>query len=130
MISILIAGLYVRVLSKNFYNEIKSKKCLPCRGDVPPFSREQIDEYLKYLTDWKVLINEKKGFYLSRVYNFSNFEQSLSFINKVSNIAEEENHHPDLKFGWGYAEVNIFTHKINGLTLSDFILASKIDLCS
>ena len=110
--------------------KLNQKKCLPCRGDVPPFSRDQIDEYLKYLTDWKVLINEKKGFYLSRVYNFSNFEQSLSFINKVSNIAEEENHHPDLKFGWGYAEVNIFTHKINGLTLSDFILASKIDLCS
>ena len=110
--------------------KLNQKKCLPCRGDVPPFSREQIDEYLKYLTDWKALINEKKGFYLSRVYNFSNFEQSLSFINKVSNIAEEENHHPDLKFGWGYAEVNIFTHKINGLTLSDFILASKIDLCS
>jgi 4a-hydroxytetrahydrobiopterin dehydratase len=110
--------------------KLNQKKCLPCRGDVPPFTREQIDEYLKYLTDWKVLINEKKGFYLSRVYNFSNFEQSLNFINKVSNIAEEENHHPDLKFGWGYAEVNIFTHKINGLTLSDFILASKIDLCS
>ena len=110
--------------------KLNQKKCLPCRGDVPPFSREQIDEYLKYLTDWKVLINEKKAFYLSRIYNFSNFEQSLSFINKVSNIAEEENHHPDLKFGWGYAEVNIFTHKINGLTLSDFILASKIDLCS
>jgi 4a-hydroxytetrahydrobiopterin dehydratase len=110
--------------------KLNQKKCLPCRGDVPPFSREQIDEYLKYLTDWKVLINEKKGFYLSRVYNFSNFEQSLSFINKVSNVAEEENHHPDLKFGWGYAEINIFTHKINGLTLSDFILASKIDLCS
>lgn len=110
--------------------KLNQKKCLPCRGDVPPFSREQIDEYLKYLTDWKVLINEKKGFYLSRVYNFSNFEQSLSFVNKVSNIAEEENHHPDLKFGWGYAEINIFTHKINGLTLSDFILASKIDLCS
>jgi 4a-hydroxytetrahydrobiopterin dehydratase len=110
--------------------KLNQKKCLPCRGDVPPFTREQIDEYLKYLTDWKVLINEKKGFYLSRVYNFSNFEQSLSFINKVSNVAEEENHHPDLKFGWGYAEVNIFTHKINGLTLSDFILASKIDLCS
>ena len=110
--------------------KLNQKKCLPCRGDVPPFTREQIDEYLKYLTDWKVLINEKKGFYLSRVYNFSNFEQSLSFINKVSNVAEEENHHPDLKFAWGYAEVNIFTHKINGLTLSDFILASKIDLCS
>ena len=110
--------------------KLNQKKCLPCRGDVPPFTREQIDEYLKYLTDWKVLINEKKGFYLSRVYNFSNFEQSLSFINKVSNVAEEENHHPDLKFGWGYAEINILTHKINGLTLSDFILASKINLCS
>jgi 4a-hydroxytetrahydrobiopterin dehydratase len=110
--------------------KLNQKKCLPCRGDVPPFSREQIDEYLKYLTDWKVLINEKKGFYLSRVYNFSNFELSLSFVNKVSNIAEEENHHPDLKFGWGYAEINILTHKINGLTLSDFILASKINLCS
>jgi 4a-hydroxytetrahydrobiopterin dehydratase len=71
--------------------KLNQKKCLPCRGDVPPFSREQIDEYLKYLTDWKVLINEKKAFYLSRVYKFSNFEQSLSFINKVSNISEEEN---------------------------------------
>ena len=110
--------------------ELHKKKCIPCRGDIPPFTKDQIDEYLKFLTGWKALINEKKGFYLSRVYSFSNFEQSLSFINKVSNIAEEENHHPDLKFGWGYAEVNIFTHKINGLTLSDFILASKIDLCS
>ena len=103
------------------------KKCVPCRGDIPPFTREQIDEYLKYLTDWKVQINEKKAFYLLRVYKFSDFEKSLSFINKVSSIAEEEGHHPDLKFGWGYAEVNIFTHAINGLSLSDFILASKID---
>ena len=78
----------------------------------------------------KVLINEKKAFYLSRVYKFSDFEKSLGFINKVSNIAEEEGHHPDLKFGWGYAEVNIFTHAINGLSLSDFILASKIDMIS
>ena len=107
--------------------KLYKKKCVPCRGDVPPFTREQIDEYLKYLTNWKALINEKKAFYLSRVYKFSDFEKSLSFINKVSNIAEVEGHHPDLKFGWGYAEVNIFTHAINGLSLSDFILASKID---
>ena len=52
--------------------ELHKKKCVPCRGDIPPFTREQIDEYLKYLTDWKVLINEKKAFYLSRVYKFSN----------------------------------------------------------
>jgi 4a-hydroxytetrahydrobiopterin dehydratase len=109
---------------------LNEKKCVPCRGDVPPFTREQIDEYLKYLTDWKVLVNEKKAFYLSRVYKFANFGKSLSFINKLSNIAEAEGHHPDLKFGWGYAEVNIFTHAINGLSLSDFILASKIDMIS
>jgi len=107
--------------------KLNEKKCVPCRGDIPPFTKEQIDEYLKYLTDWKVKINEKKAFYLSRIYKFSDFEKSLSFINKVSNIAEGENHHPDLKFGWGYAEINIFTHAINGLSLSDFILASKID---
>ena len=106
------------------------KKCIPCRGDIPAFTREQIDEYLKYLADWKVLINEKKAFYLTRVYKFSDFEKSLSFIKNVSNIAEEENHHPDLKFGWGYAEINIFTHAINGLSISDFILASKIDMIS
>ena len=106
------------------------KKCIPCRGDIPPFSREQIDEYLKYLADWKALVNEKKAFYLFRTYKFSDFEKSLSFINKVSNIAEEEGHHPDLKFGWGYAEIIIFTHAINGLSLSDFILASKIDMIS
>ena len=110
--------------------KLHQKKCVPCRGDIPPFTREQIDEYLKYLTDWKVQVNEKKAFYLSRVYKFSDFEKSLSFINKVSIIAEEEGHHPDLKFGWGYAEVNIFTHAINGLSLSDFILASKIDMIS
>jgi len=110
--------------------KLHQKKCVPCRGDIPPFTREQIDEYLKYLTDWKVLINEKKVFYLSRAYKFSNFEKSLSFINKLSTIAEEEGHHPDLKFGWGYAEVNIHTHAINGLSLSDFILASKIDMIS
>jgi 4a-hydroxytetrahydrobiopterin dehydratase len=110
--------------------KLHQKKCVPCRGDIPPFTREQIDEYLKYLTDWKVLINEKKVFYLSKVYKFPDFDKSLSFINKVSNIAEQEGHHPDLKFGWGYAEVNIFTHAINGLSLSDFILASKIDIIS
>ena len=107
--------------------DFHKKKCIPCEGHVLSFTREQIDEYLKYLEDWKVLINEKKAFYLSKIYKFSNFEESLSFINKISNLAEEENHHPDLKFGWGYAEVNIFTHAINGLSLSDFILASKID---
>ena len=110
--------------------KLHQKKCVPCGGDIPPFTREQIDEYLKFSLGWKVLVNENKAFYLSRVYKFTNFEKSLGFINKVSIIAEEEGHHPDLKFGWGYAEVIILTHAINGLSLSDFILASKIDMIS
>ena len=111
-------------------NELYKKKCVPCKGDIPPFTREQINEYLKYLEGWNAFINQTKAFYLSKVYKFSDFEKSLSFVNKISNIAEEEGHHPDLKFGWGYAEVNILTHAINGLSLSDFILASKIDMIS
>ena len=66
--------------------KLYEKKCVPCRGDIPPFTREQIGEYLKYLTDWKVQINEKKAFYLSKICKFSNFEKSLIFINKVANI--------------------------------------------
>jgi 4a-hydroxytetrahydrobiopterin dehydratase len=107
--------------------ELYKKNCVPCRGDIPPFTKAEIDNYLKFLTNWRVLINEKKAFYLSRDFKFTNFEKSLNFINKLSLIAEQEGHHPDLKFGWGYAEVNIHTHAINGLSLSDFILASKID---
>jgi 4a-hydroxytetrahydrobiopterin dehydratase len=110
--------------------ELYKKKCVPGRGDTPPFTKDQIDEYLKFLTGWKVFINEKKVFYLSKVFKFKNFEESLVFINKLSQIAEAEGHHPDLKFGWGYAEVNILTHAINGVSLSDFILASKIDMIS
>ena len=68
-----------------------------------------------------------KGGKLNKTYKFKDFKEALDFVNKVAILSEEENHHPDLKFGWGYAEVNIFTHAINGLSLSDFILASKID---
>jgi len=73
---------------------------------------------------------KKKHFIYQEFINFLILKRVLGFINKLSNIAEEEGHHPDLKFGWGYAEVNILTHAINGLSLSDFILASKIDMIS
>ena len=63
--------------------DLHKKKCVPCRGDIPPFTREQIDEYLKYLTEWKVLINEKKAFYLSRVHKFSNFEKVEIIITRL-----------------------------------------------
>ena len=71
--------------------------------------------------------DDKKSYYLTKEYKFENFIQSQNFINKVGNIAETEGHHPDIWFGWGYAKIKIFTHAINGLHESDFVLAAKID---
>ena len=71
--------------------------------------------------------NSSTSYYLIKEFKFTNFKKSQSFINKVGDIAEHENHHPDIIFGWGYAKIKIFTHAISGLAESDFILASKID---
>jgi len=106
------------------------KKCVPCSGNIPPFSSSEINNYLKKLESWKVNKNEKKAFYLFKNYKFKNFLQSLEFVKKTSVIAEREGHHPDINFGWGYAKIVIYTHAINGLSESDFILAAKIDRVS
>ena len=79
------------------------------------------------MKSWSCKKNEDNNFYLTKDFKFKNFEESLNFINKVSEVAETENHHPDLKFGWGYANITIFTHAIKGLAESDFVLAAKID---
>jgi len=106
------------------------KKCIPCSGNIPPFSKSEINKYLKKLKSWKVYKNDKKAFYLFKNHKFKNFLQSLKFVKKTSVIAEREGHHPDINFGWGYAKIVIYTHAINGLSESDFILASKIDRIS
>jgi len=106
------------------------KKCVPCSGNIPPFSKSEINNYLKKLKSWKVHKNERKAFYLLKNYKFKNFLQSLKFVKKVSILAEDEGHHPDINFGWGHAKILIYTHAINGLSESDFILASKIDRIS
>lgn len=107
--------------------DLKNKKCVPCSGEIPPFTNEQIETHIKLVKDWSVQKNKDGNFYLTKGFKFENFLSSLNFVNKVSEIAEEENHHPDLKFGWGYAEITIFTHAIKGLAESDFVLAAKID---
>ena len=76
---------------------------------------------------WDIVQNDKKTYILEKKFTFKNFLDSQNFINKVGKISEEEAHHPDIWFGWGYAKVKIFTHAINGLAESDFILAAKID---
>ena len=75
----------------------------------------------------EVKSNEKKIYFLEKKFKFKNFLNSQKFINEVGNLAEQQGHHPDIIFGWGYAKIQIFTHKIKGLVESDFILASKID---
>ena len=84
---------------------------------------DDIEKLLKELDGWEAI----EGHHLKKVYDFKNFGDSLAFVNRVGNLAEEQGHHPDICFGWGKAEITIWTHKIDGLTESDFVLAAKID---
>ena len=106
---------------------LHNKKCIPCRGGVVPFDISEIHKYLKNIDGWDVKKNEMESYFIEKNFKFKNFSDSQKFINEVGNIAEVEGHHPDIAFGWGYAKVQIFTHKIKGLVESDFILAAKID---
>ena len=103
--------------------ELASKTCVACRGDVPPLKGSELNGYLKQVSGWKA-VNEH---HLTKTFTFPDFKQALAFVNKVGAIAEEQGHHPDILLTWGKAEVTTWTHKIDGLTESDFILAAKID---
>lgn len=103
---------------------LADNKCVPCRGGVPPVERSKADELLKQLgRGWTF---NTYG-HLERLYTFKDFADALTFVNKVGAVAEAEGHHPDLHLGWGKCKVEIWTHKINGLTESDFYLAAKCD---
>ena len=108
-------------------SDLSKKKCVACNGDIPPFDISEIHKYLKKIDGWNVKNNDDENFYLIKDFKFKNFEESQKFANKVGYIAEQENHHPDISFGWGYCRIKIFTHSIKGLAESDFILAAKID---
>jgi len=107
-------------------SDLHKKNCIPCRGSIPAFDISEIHKYLKKIDGWDVK-QEKKIFFLEKKFSFKNFLESQKFVNEVGNIAETQGHHPDITFGWGYAKIKIFTHKIEGLVESDFILAAKID---
>jgi 4a-hydroxytetrahydrobiopterin dehydratase len=104
-------------------SELASKACVPCRGDVPPLAGAGLDRLAREIPQWKVV----NGHHLVRAFIFPDFAQALAFVNKVGEIAEAEGHHPDILLSWGKAEITTWTHKIDGLTESDFILAAKID---
>jgi 4a-hydroxytetrahydrobiopterin dehydratase len=103
--------------------ELAELQCVPCRGGVPPLQGREIGKLLGQLTGWQV-VNEH---HLQKKYQFKDFRDSLEFVNKIGALAESQGHHPDICFGWGKAELTIWTHKIDGLTESDFVLAAKID---
>ena len=108
-------------------SDLDQKNCIPCRGGVPPFDISEIHKYLKKVNGWDVKKNDENIFFLEKNYRFKNFIESQNFINQVGKVSEDEGHHPDITFGWGYAKINITTHAIEGLSENDFILAAKID---
>ena len=108
-------------------SNLKDKKCVPCEGGVIPFDISEIHKYQKKVDGWDIAKDIKEKFFLNKRFNFNNFKESQEFVNKVGEISEDEGHHPDISFGWGYAEIKITTHAIEGLSENDFILAAKID---
>jgi 4a-hydroxytetrahydrobiopterin dehydratase len=104
-------------------SDLASKTCVPCRGGVPPLKGNQLAALAAQVPQWQI-VNEH---HLTRNFAFPDFRQALDFVNRVGAIAEEQGHHPDILLTWGSAEITIWTHKIDGLTESDFILAAKID---
>jgi len=108
-------------------DDLVKKKGVPCEGGEIPFDITEIHKYQKKVDGWDILKNEKNIFHLFKKYDFKNFIESQIFINKVGEISENEGHHPDISFGWGYAKIKITTHAIEGLSENDFILAAKID---
>jgi len=103
--------------------ELASKTCVPCRGDVPALKAEELRKFQRNLPAWEVVSEH----HLHRTYGFPDFRTALDFTNRVGQLAEEQGHHPDILLTWGKVEITIWTHKIDGLTESDFIMAAKID---
>jgi 4a-hydroxytetrahydrobiopterin dehydratase len=105
-------------------SNLAGKTCVPCRGGTPPLKGEEMERLRREVPEWEVV----EEHHLRRRLRFKNFREALSFVNLVGELAEEQGHHPDVCFGWGYAELTVWTHKIDGLTESDFIFAAKVDV--
>ena len=103
---------------------IAQKTCTPCRGGVAPLTRQAAEGYLPQTPGWDLL---EESHLLRRKFKFADFRQAQSFVGEVGRLAEEEGHHPDICFGWGYAAISLQTHKIKGLHENDFIMAAKIN---
>ncbi|MGH9776372.1 MAG: 4a-hydroxytetrahydrobiopterin dehydratase [Candidatus Acidiferrales bacterium] len=103
--------------------DLASKACVPCRGGIPPLAGSELENLARQVPKWNVV----NGHHITREFKFPDFVQALAFVNRVGNLAEEQGHHPDILLAWGRAEITLWTHKVNGLTESDFIMAAKFD---
>jgi 4a-hydroxytetrahydrobiopterin dehydratase len=101
-----------------------SKTCTPCRGGIPPLTREQAQLFHAQTPDWQLRDEARR---IERSFWFSNFREALGFVQEIGELAETEGHHPNISFGWGNATVSLQTKKIKGLHENDFIMATKID---
>ena len=105
-------------------SDLAKKTCIPCKGGVPPLQGTKLDDLLEKLkNNWKII----KEHHLEKEYSFKNFKEALDFTIKVGELAENQGHHPDIFLAWGKVKLTIWTHKIDGLTESDFIFAAKAD---
>ncbi|MEK7136675.1 MAG: 4a-hydroxytetrahydrobiopterin dehydratase [Patescibacteria group bacterium] len=105
-------------------SSLTSKHCLPCKGGVAPLTRSEAEELRKQTPEWKLSENGKK---IARTFKFKNFKETRAFFEKVADIAESENHHPDFEVSWGSMTLTLWTHAIGGLSENDFIVAAKMD---
>ena len=104
-------------------SDLAAKTCVPCRGGVPPLKGEELAALETQVNGWNVI----EEHHITKTFKFADFREALKFVNQVGELAEEQGHHPDISLAWGKVEITTWTHKINGLTESDFILAAKID---
>ena len=102
---------------------LAEKNCVPCKGGTPPLKGKATEDLQREVPEW-IVVNEH---HLRRTFKFPDFVSALAFVNKVGEVAEKEGHHPDILLSWGKAEITTWTHSVDGLTESDFILAAKID---
>ncbi|MBI4140119.1 4a-hydroxytetrahydrobiopterin dehydratase [Candidatus Woesearchaeota archaeon] len=102
---------------------LSKKDCVPCKGGIPPLTRKQYKPLLKQVKKWTVV----REHHIEKEYKFDDFAKALLFVNKTGKLAEQQGHHPDIVLKWGYVKLTLWTHKVDGLTERDFILAAKID---
>jgi len=103
---------------------IAQKTCTPCRGGIPPLTRQEATSYMSQTPGWDL---SEQAHLIRRTFKFADFREALGFVAEVGGLAEAERHHPEICFGWGYASVTLQTRKIKGLHENDFIMAAKIN---